>query len=96
MARQAAAPSTVWFAPPVTGAPMNPLPSSLKAAMPVAFAATWILVSPLVVIETFPRGWHVLGVLGPATAALVVTAAVGGRPALAEFAGRILRWRCLS
>ena len=59
----------------------------------LAFAATWILVSPLVVIETFPRGWHVLGALGPATAALVVTAAVGGRPALAEFAGRILRWR---
>lgn len=54
MARQAAAPSTVWFAPPVTGAPMNPLPSSLKAAMPVAFAATWIVVATTAALTQDP------------------------------------------
>jgi uncharacterized protein len=64
----------------------------------LAFAITWVLVSPLLLqglglIGGVPPGWHALGALGPISSALVVTAAVGGRPALTEFAGRILHWR---
>ncbi|HEX5916120.1 MAG TPA: hypothetical protein VFY54_23690, partial [Rubrobacter sp.] len=67
----------------------------LVAYFVLAFAITWILVSPLVLqgFGRVPPGWHALGALGPISAALVVTAVAGGRPALAEFAGRILRWR---
>jgi membrane protease YdiL (CAAX protease family) len=71
----------------------------LVAYFVLAYAMTWVLVFPLVLQglgltgELVPSGWHALGALGPISAALVVTAGVGGRPALAEFAGRMLRWR---
>lgn len=70
----------------------------LAAYFVLAYTITWVLVSPLVLhgldlVGGVPTGWHALGALGPISAALIVTAVVGGKSALAEFAGRILRWR---
>jgi len=71
----------------------------LVAYFVLAFAITWVLVSPLVLnalgllaIQISPH-WHFLGAIGPILAALIVTRIANGRIGLGEFAGRMGRWR---
>lgn len=71
----------------------------LAAYFIIACAVSWVGVSPLVAagLGIFDLGlspsWHTLGAVGPVSAAVLVTAAVGGRPGLVEFGGRLVRWR---
>lgn len=65
----------------------------------LAFAITWLLVLPLVLVgaglvtwRVSPH-WHVLGALGPLLAALVVTVAVDGRAGVRRLLGSVVRWR---
>lgn len=64
----------------------------------LAFVFTWAWWVPLavagVVVEP-GQGWptHLPGLLGPALAAVVVTAATEGRAGLAELWSRVTRWR---
>lgn len=64
----------------------------------LAYAVSWAWWVPLALSGATTRpgqGWptHVPGLLGPAVAAVVVTALVDGRPGLADLWGRIVRWR---
>ncbi|HMA43833.1 MAG TPA: CPBP family glutamic-type intramembrane protease [Gemmatimonadales bacterium] len=65
----------------------------------IACAISWLAVAPLIAagLSMFDLGlspsWHALGALGPVTAAVVVTGVIGGRAGLAEFWGRLVRWR---
>jgi len=70
----------------------------LVAYFILAFAVTWVLVSPLVLsaqgllaIPISPH-WHFLGALGPILAALIITRIANGTVGLAEFIGRMRRW----
>jgi membrane protease YdiL (CAAX protease family) len=65
----------------------------------VALTFSWEVELPLVAVQ---QGWidvpvpfsiHYLASLGPAVAALVLTALIGGRSGLAELWGRIVKWR---
>ena len=71
----------------------------LVAYFVLAFAITWVLVSPLVLnaqgllaIQISPH-WHFLGALGPILAALIITRIANGRLGLSEFVRRMKRWR---
>lgn len=71
----------------------------LVAYFALAFAITWILVSPLILyaqgfraIQISPH-WHFLGAFGPLLAALIVTRIANGRFGISEFVGRMRRWR---
>jgi len=71
----------------------------LVAFFVLAFAITWVLVSPLILnaqgllaIPISPH-WHFLGALGPILAALIVTRIANGRFGLSEFVGRMGHWR---
>lgn len=71
----------------------------LVAYFVLAFAITWVLVSPLVLyaqgllaIQISPY-WHFLGAFGPILAALIVTRIANGRFGLSEFVGHMGRWR---
>jgi CAAX protease family protein len=71
----------------------------LAAYFVIACAVSWLSVSPLVAagLGVFDLGWspswHALGALGPALAAVVVTAISAGRAGLSEFWGRLVHWR---
>jgi hypothetical protein len=64
----------------------------------LAYLLSWSWWLPLAAPGTVVRAgdpWptHMPGLLGPLLAALIVTAVTGGRPALAEYARRLTRWR---
>lgn len=65
----------------------------------LACAITSVLALPLVsdglrlTHWRIPAGWHALGALGPITAAVIMTAVVGGREGLSRLAARMVRWR---
>lgn len=64
----------------------------------LAYLLSWSWWIPIAVSGGIVRGgdpWptHMPGLLGPLLAAVIVTGAVGGRPALAEYARRLVRWR---
>ncbi|HEX2704368.1 MAG TPA: CPBP family intramembrane glutamic endopeptidase [Candidatus Lustribacter sp.] len=64
----------------------------------LAYLFSWAVWVPMMIQGQVSRpgqGWptHLLGLLGPALAALVVTAAVEGRPGVTALARRTLRWR---
>jgi membrane protease YdiL (CAAX protease family) len=71
----------------------------LAAYCVLAYAISWLLVSPLVaaawgLLPIHPApAWHALGAIGPIAAALIVTAIVGGKWGLRPFATRLVRWR---
>jgi len=71
----------------------------LSAFTVIAYAISWICWLPLLADRQDWVHWsassylHLLGALGPAVAALVVTAAVAGRSALADIWGRAVDWR---
>jgi membrane protease YdiL (CAAX protease family) len=62
-----------------------------------ALAITWACWLPLVAAKVVvgPGGWpsHAPGLLGPALAAVLVTALVSGRPGLAQLGRALTRWR---
>ncbi len=66
--------------------------------MLLAYGVSWAVWLPLavrgVVVEP-GQGWptHLPGLMGPAAAALVVTAATEGRAGIAELWSRLVRWR---
>jgi membrane protease YdiL (CAAX protease family) len=64
----------------------------------LAYAITWLLVSPLVaaawgIFAAPAPAWHVLGAFGPVSAALIVTAIVGGKQGMRSFAARLAQWQ---
>ena len=71
----------------------------LTAYIVLAYAISWLLVSPLVAsawgfLPFRPApAWHALGALGPLAAALIVTAMVGGTKGLHHFGAHLTRWR---
>jgi len=69
----------------------------LAAYYALAFGLSWACWLPLVVERAVvrPGAWpsHVPGLLGPAVAALAVTAVVAGRGGLARLAPSFVRWR---
>lgn len=70
----------------------------LAAYLVVACVASWAWWLPMAFSGSVARpgvGWptHLPGLLGPALAAVVVTATIDGRAGLVELGGRLLRWR---
>ncbi len=71
----------------------------VAAFVVLSCAITWVLVLPLVlsglglVAWRVSPHWHVLGALGPITAAFLVTVAVAGRAGAADLLARMGRWR---
>jgi CAAX protease family protein len=59
----------------------------------LACAISWLAVSPLILHYHVPTAWHAFGAVGPLAAALIITAVLGGRGALREFAAGMIRWR---
>lgn len=64
----------------------------------LACAISWVAVAPLVgawlgLVRPLAPAWHAVGALGPIAAAILVTAAGGGREGLRELWGRATRWR---
>jgi len=59
----------------------------------LACAISWVAVLPLILHSNVPSAWHAFGAIGPIGAALIMNAILGGRGALREFAGRMVRWR---
>jgi uncharacterized protein len=65
----------------------------------LAYAISWLCWLPLLADRQDLVGWsastylHLLGGLGPAVAALVVTAAVAGRTGVLDLVGRAVAWR---
>jgi membrane protease YdiL (CAAX protease family) len=65
----------------------------------LAYAISWVCWLPLLADRQDWVNWsassylHLLGGLGPAVAALVVTAVVAGRSGLADIWGRAVKWR---
>src|SRR5690242_20696512 len=63
----------------------------------LAYAAAWACWIPVVAAGRVVRigGWptHLPGLMAPALAAFVVTAAAGGRPAAADLWRRVRKWR---
>ncbi|WP_062530651.1 CPBP family intramembrane glutamic endopeptidase [Demequina rhizosphaerae] len=71
---------------------------ALVAFVAIAYAVSWSLWVPLALSGTAVEagmGWpsHLPGLLGPALAAVIVTAATRGRAGLADLGSRIVRWR---
>ena len=70
----------------------------IVAFVVLAYTISWALWVPLaiqgVVVEP-GQGWptHLLGLMGPAAAAILVTAAIEGRAGLVGLWGRVIRWR---
>jgi membrane protease YdiL (CAAX protease family) len=79
----------------------SPAQSGIAQFFALTFAFTWLLQAPAVAAKSglLPGGitpylpLAVLGVLGPAAAASVLTAREGGRPALRALYARLLVWR---
>jgi CAAX protease family protein len=71
----------------------------LAAYFLLACAITWVVALPLVsdglrlTHWRIPAGWHALGAVGPITAAVIMTAVVGGREGLRRLAARMGQWR---
>ena len=70
----------------------------LAAYLVLACAASWAWWLPMAAwgqVSRAGQGWptHLLGLAGPALAAVVVTALAGGRPGLADLWQRAVRWR---
>jgi membrane protease YdiL (CAAX protease family) len=70
----------------------------LAAYLVLACAASWAWWLPMALTGSVARpgvGWptHLPGLLGPALAAVVVTALVDGRPGLVDLGRRLVRWR---
>ena len=66
----------------------------------LAYVITWLLLAPLALhglglLTTFSFSplWHVLGALGPVTAAFVVTALTQGKMGIINLLSRMGRWR---
>ena len=63
----------------------------------LAYALSWSICALLIAdhngLVTVPGGLHYLVSFGPALAALIVTALIGGRRGLSELLSRITRWR---
>src|SRR5256885_16408039 len=76
---------------------MTPSAGRLGSYALLAYALSWTGWVPLALTHQVVRvgGWptHLPGLLGPALAALVVTAAAAGRSGVRQLARRILRWR---
>lgn len=72
---------------------------TLSAYFSLAFLITWILISPLalsaqnILSIQISDHWHFLGALGPIGAALIITAITTGKSGIAEFLGRLWRWK---
>lgn len=71
---------------------------SVATYVALTYALAWTLWIPLALggVEVDPgQGWpsHLPGLLAPAVAAVIVTAASSGRPGLRELWSRIIRWR---
>ena len=71
----------------------------LTAYFAIAYGVTWALLLPLALSVRgllpvrLPAEWHALGALGPLVAALVVTRAAGGAPAVRAWLDALLRRR---
>ena len=71
----------------------------LVAYFVLAYAITWIIVSPLVASAlgllhlSIPPQIHYLGAYGPLLAALIVTGVTGGAAGLCELGSRMIKWR---
>jgi CAAX protease family protein len=71
----------------------------LVAYFVLAYAITWIIVSPLVASAlgllhlSIPPQIHYLGAYGPLLAALIVTGVTGGADGLRELGARMIKWR---
>lgn len=70
----------------------------LPAFLVLAFAWSWSWWIPMAAAGTITRegqGWptHLIGLLGPAIAAIVVTALADGRAGVADLVARAMRWR---
>ena len=96
--------ATVPHASRQPGRPAASGPSRVVAARPLlwffvlAYGLTWAWWLPLALAGqtvTQGDGWptHFPGLLGPAAAAVLVTAATGGAAGVQELLGRIGRWR---
>ena len=73
-------------------------PARLVAFVALAYGLSWACWIPLALTGTVVeagQGWptHLPGLLGPAVAAVVVTAATEGRRGLRELGRRMVRWR---
>lgn len=72
--------------------------SQLRLFVVLAYGLSWSWWLPMLVagarVET-GRGWptHLVGLMGPAIAAMVATAVYGGRDGLRDLAARCVRWR---
>ena len=71
----------------------------LVAYFGLAYVVTWSFLAPLALASrgvgrwSLPSAWHALGALGPFTAALIVTAVLGGRPAVRRWLAGFAHWR---
>lgn len=65
----------------------------------LAYAITWLGVSPLVASALgwyegeVPAAWHAVGALGPVGAAYLTARIMGGRPGVRAWLGTVTRWR---
>ena len=71
---------------------------TITAYFLLAYVFSWCVYVPMALsahnlTPSLPGWLHFAGAFGPLLAALLVTAATGGRCALRELLGRILRWR---
>ena len=71
----------------------------LMAYFILAYALSWLFVSPLVaaglhlITPIVPDAWHAFGALGPIVAAFVVTALVAGRRGVRQLLASMGQWR---
>jgi len=106
MTKDLAAESVVlfrWTAPGRTFDGMHVLANAIRrhpvaAFFALAYVFAWSWWIPLAVAGAVVRpgvGWptHMIGLCGPALAAVAVTAIVDGRAGLRDLAGRMTRWR---
>ncbi len=65
----------------------------------LAYAFTWSIAGPLAIAAQdiadlhLPQALHYLAQIGPAAAAIIVTALTGGSTGLRDLAGRVVKWR---
>src|SRR3954470_21660637 len=64
----------------------------------ITFAITWLLALPLVAsahgwIQPLSLSLHYVTAYAPLSAAVIMTAVCGGRAALRELGGRMVKWR---
>lgn len=70
----------------------------LVAYFALAFAITWLLVSPLalaglgIIKKDLPRNLHILGSFGPISAAFIVTAKTEGRAGIEKLLAGMRKW----